>query len=183
MIMEGLSAYGTPWNSSGWIKITILGAIFGRFFGHFNTLFRAFVARKGMMWRCFCLPDPPRIVDWCFTKEIWWLSRYLKPQVLQNIANHDRLRAVTSSSEMAIYSPIMDRFGRKRARCWPADSILRPTILCWVHRMRMEGLSTCGTPFLSPDKLNNTVRSRLGPSFTGGQTDQRQECWPLSGTC
>ena len=30
----------------------------------------------------------PKIVDWCFTKEIRWLSSYPKSPVLQNIANH-----------------------------------------------------------------------------------------------
>ena len=56
MIMEGLITYGTPWKPSGWIKFSILVAIFGRFFGHFKTLFRAFLAQRERMWRFFWLP-------------------------------------------------------------------------------------------------------------------------------
>ena len=47
---------------------------------------------------------------------------------------------------MAIWSLIMDTFGDKWARYRPADSILRPTSLIWIHKMTMEGLNTCETP-------------------------------------
>ena len=57
-----------------------------------------------------------RMVDWCFTKERRRLSRYLKAQLLQNIANHKRLGAVRASSEMAVIGLVVDSCVSKRAR-------------------------------------------------------------------
>ena len=51
--MEGLNTYGTPWEPSEWTKTSTAGAIFGRFYGQFETIFRAFLAQRGVMWRVF----------------------------------------------------------------------------------------------------------------------------------
>ena len=31
--------------------------------------------------------ESPRIIDWCFIKDLRWLSRYPKSQVVHNVAN------------------------------------------------------------------------------------------------
>ena len=47
--MEGLNTYEIPQEPVEQKETPAVSAIFGRFFGHFKTLFRAFLARKGMM--------------------------------------------------------------------------------------------------------------------------------------
>ena len=161
IIMEGSNTYGTTWELSAWIKTSIREVIFGRF-----LVILSFCS--GHLWRekewCegVSVFGSPRIVDWCFKKEKRWLCSYPKSPVLQNIANHERLRAARSSSKLVIQGLIIDRFGRKRARYWPADSILRPTTLSWIHTMRIERLITYGTPWKPPGWIKTSI---LGAIF------------------
>ena len=70
----------------------------------------------------------------------------------------------------------------QRAICRPADSILRPTSLSWIHTMTIKGLITYRTHFGASHKPNNTVRSGQGLYATVSQTDQNGQLWTPGGS-
>ena len=45
--------------------------------------------------------------------------------------------------------------------------------------MKIKELRIYGTPLPALHKLNNTVKSRLGPQFTSDQANECGECQPL----
>ena len=48
--------------------------------------------------------ESPIIIDWCFIKNLRWLNRYQKSQVVHNAANWQQLLASLAHPEKAIWS-------------------------------------------------------------------------------
>ena len=88
MRMDRLRTCGTPQDPSDWIKASVMWTSFGRFCRYFKNWFRPFLVEMARMLRYFWFTET-KLVDWRFEKEIRWLNNYLKPQMLQKIANHE----------------------------------------------------------------------------------------------
>ena len=86
IIMEGLNTYEIPREPAEQTETSAVCAIFGRFLAILRVDSETFWCK----WEGFegiSGFESPRIIYWCFIKDLRWLSRYPTSQVVHNIAN------------------------------------------------------------------------------------------------
>ena len=84
--MERLNTYEIPQEPVEQRETSVVSANFGRFF----VILRVNSGSFWCKWEgCEGISDfeSPRIIDWCFIKDLRWLIRYPKSQVVHNVAN------------------------------------------------------------------------------------------------
>ena len=94
--MKGLNTYVTPWEPSEWIKTSVVGTILVNFWVILRLCWGRFRCKWAWYWT-FSSFQGPRILYWCFRRDMEWSSSYQKAS---GAAKHSKSLAIAGCRKL-----------------------------------------------------------------------------------